>query len=145
MRTVENMLQAAQKLDIQYLIELSFIETAGTFLEKQKEQLMAGERNDGKMIFNVKTGSNQYSPAYAKKKGKSSPIDLRDKGEWQGGLFVDVREQELYIASTDSKDAILNENYGEEILGLNQNKRTEYAPILAGAFVRLATNKLNNR
>lgn len=145
MRTVENMLQAAKKLDLQFLIELSFIETTPQFLEKQKEQLMAGQRNDDKNIFNIKTGSDEYSSSYAKTKGKKKPIDLKKTGDWQDGLFVDVREQDLYIASTDSKDEMLNENYGEEILGLGKKKKEEYLPLLGKTFNELAVQKLNGK
>lgn len=139
------MLKAAEKLDINYLIELAFIESSPKFLDLQREQLNAGLRNDEKFIYNIETGSDEYSHSYAKVKGKKKPIDLNKTGAWQDDLFVDVREQELYIASMDSKDELLNTNYGEQILGLGDKKKTEFIPILRTNFLEGVTNKLNNK
>lgn len=130
MRTVQNMLNAALKVDIPYLVSLSLIDSQEEYVTIQKEQMMRGERQDGHPIFNLKTGSDQYSPAYAKYKGKSAPIDLRDKGDFQDAIFIHVDDpQTAVVDSVDSKSGKLQENYGTAIFGLNRESRVEFTPI----------------
>lgn len=128
--SVQNMLGRAEKIDVPYLVQLSLIDSQEEYVRIQREQMMRGERQDGHPIFNLKTGSDQYSPAYAKKKGKSSPIDLRDKGDFQGDIFIQVEDSEKAIVdSADSKSGKLQENYGSQIFGLNTNSRIDFKPI----------------
>jgi len=134
MRTIYNLLEAAKKIDLPLEIELSFFDTREEYVTLQKQQLAAGERNDGKPIFNVKTGSDEYSPAYAKKKGKSKPIDLHDKGDFYFGTFADVREEGIYVDSADDKSEKLQENYGDAIFGLADKRKEPYAEIAVGVL-----------
>ncbi|GAC1392815.1 MAG: hypothetical protein NVSMB46_09610 [Candidatus Saccharimonadales bacterium] len=130
MRTVESMLDAALKIDIPYQIQLALINSAEDFVSLQQSQLLRGERSDGTPIFNVKTGSTEYSPSYAKRKGKSSPIDLYDKGDFSRGIFLQVEDPvNIIIDSADSKSGILQENYGQEIFGLDDTSKVEFQPI----------------
>lgn len=130
MRTVFDMLRAAEKIDIPYLVSLSLIDSQEEYVDLQKQQMMRGQRQDGKPIFNLKTGSDQYSPAYAKRKGKSSPIDLRDKGDFQDAIFITVEDPDKAIVdSADGKSGKLQENYGTAIFGLNDESRVGFAPI----------------
>lgn len=143
MRTPDNMLQAALKLDLHHEILNALYDAAPEFVTAQKEQLMAGRRNDDKTIFNVKTGSEEYSESYAKVKGKKGPIDLHRTGDWQNGIFIDPREDQIYIASTDPKDEMLNTTYSEQILGLGPKAKEDFIPKLQGIFVENITKKLN--
>ena len=136
MRTISDLLKQAKAIDLHLEIELSFFDTREEFVALQLDQLKHGERNDGKPIFNINTGSDQYSPAYAKKKGKSKPIDLHDTGDFYFGTFADVREEGIYVDSADYKSNRLQENYGEEIFGLADERKEPYAEI--------AVNKLRS-
>lgn len=130
MRTVQNMLDAALKVDIPYLVQLSLIDSREEYVDLQKAQMMRGERQDGHPIFNLKTGSDQYSPAYAKYKGKSSPIDLKDKGTFQDEIFIQVdNPTEAIVDSADGKSGKLQENYGTQIFGLNRESRIDFIPV----------------
>lgn len=130
MRTVQNMLSKAEKIDVSYLVQLSLIDSQEEYVRIQQEQMMRGYRSDGRPIFNLKTGSQEYSKAYSKYKGKSSPIDLRDKGDFQDSIFIHVEDPiQAIVDSADSKSGKLQENYGTQIFGLNTDSKTELIPI----------------
>lgn len=130
MTTVDDILNNALKVDLSYQIPLSLIESREEYLLLQREQLRAGERSDGKPIFNVKTGSDEYSPSYAKKKGKTKPIDLYDKGDFSGAVFLHVEgSDKMVVDSADSKSAMLQENYSEQIFPLGDKRMPQFTPI----------------
>jgi hypothetical protein len=143
MVTIENLLQRVQKVNIPYLVTLSLIDSSEEYIRLQQEQLSRGERADGKPIFNLKTGSTKYSPGYAKKKGKSSPIDLHDKGDFYGGLFIQVDEPKIArVDSTDWKSEMLQENYGEPILTLNDESKVKLVPICRDNLIKQVVNTI---
>lgn len=130
MTTVENLLQRVLKVDLNYLIPLSLIDSNEEYIRLQQEQLSRGERSDGKPIFNLKTGSANYSPSYAKYKGKSSPIDLRDTGAFYSGIFIQVDDAvSARVGSVDDKSDGLQERYGEPIFTLNDQSKVKLVPI----------------
>lgn len=130
MRTVENLLQSVLRVDLDYLIPLSLIDSRQDFIDLQQSQLASGHRQDGKPIFNIKTGSANYSPAYAKKKGKTAPIDLHDKGDFYAGIFVKIEGVETFtVDSSDSKSGILQDRYSTQIFGLDDDSKNTFIPI----------------
>ena len=144
MRTLGNLIEAAERIDLNYLIPLSLIQSGDEFIRLQREQMMQGQREDGKPIFNLKTGSDTYSPGYAKKKGKSKPIDLYDKGDFQGDIFLHVDDVTKYVVdSADSKSGKLQENYGTQIFGLNDENKVSLKPITQRNLVDDVINELS--
>lgn len=143
MRTINNLLQSSLKVDLQTEIVLSIEDTAKGFVSKQREQLMAGERSDGENIFNVKTGSDEYSPSYAKKKGRKKPIDLRDKGGFHADIFIDVRDKEIVMDSGDSKSEMLQEDFGVQIFGLGDARKLDQANETGAVLQTRIVNQLN--
>ena len=142
------MLNSAQRVlaDLPYLVSLSLIDSQEEFVRLQQAQMMKGQREDGRPIFNVKTGSDQYSPGYAKRKGKSSPIDLRDTGAFQDATFIHVEDQQTFtVDSADSKSGKLQENYGTQIFGLNDESKVEFMPIAKDNLLTELINELNKR
>ena len=130
MRTVGDLIDAVEGIDMNYLIAESLYQSGDDFVRLQREQMLRGEREDGQPIFNVKTGSDQYSKSYAKRKGKSAPIDLYDTGAFQSDIFLQINDPAVFIVdSGDSKSGKLQENYGREIFGLNDNSQVEFIPI----------------
>ncbi len=145
MRTVTNLLNAALKIDLPYQVELSLIESSEEYVRLQNEQMARGERSDGKPIFNVKTGSYTYSPAYAKKKGKTKPIDLHDKGDFYKETFIHVDgPDKVIVDSADSKSGMLQETYGDKIFGLNDESKIEFIPIAQQNLINGITKELNH-
>jgi len=142
MRTLGDLINAVQKLDIDYLISNSLLESREDYVRLQQEQMLKGEREDGSPIFNLKTGSDQYSPGYAKRKGKSSPIDLRDTGAFQGGIFFKIDDaQSFTVDSDDSKSGMLQENYGKQIFGLNDESNVQFIQVFKQ---NLSTDLIND-
>lgn len=141
--TVYDMLQRFGKLNIKDEIILGLEDSAEIFTDLQREQMLRGERSDGKPIFRISTGSDEYSPAYAKKKGRKKPIDLRDTGDFHFELFMDVREEELFIDSADSKSGMLQKDYGEEIMGLQDDPMSDYAEKAAEKIIVRVENILS--
>ena len=136
MRTVTDLLEVFEKQNLQEIILSSIRNTAGDFVRIQQEQLKKGLRSDGNEIFRISTGSDEYSPGYAKKKGFSKPIDLYNLGNFYGGINVSVDELQIQIESDDIKNAMLQEDYGKEILGLNSDSKAEYREILTSEIIR---------
>lgn len=143
MVTVENLLQRALKVNLNYLIPLSLIDSSEEYVRLQQEQLAKGQRADGKPIFNIKTGSSIYSPGYAKKKGKSSPIDLHDTGAFYSEIFIQVDDTvNARVDSLDSKSDTLQDRYTEQIFTLNDESKVKLVPICRDNLIKEVQNVL---
>src|ERR1700733_14608072 len=143
MRTINNLLQAIDSLDLLPVMEKSIIDTKADYIRIQKEQLKQGARSDGAFIFNLKTGSDEYSPAYARYKGKSQPIDLFNTGAFYGGIDIEPAGNGENVCSNDEKSDMLQKTYGKKIFGLATESKTEYKEYLQPAFVESVKAVLN--
>ena len=119
-----------RKVDTQFAIEESLYNKRKDILDKQKEQQQSGISNTGKPFINKNTGTDEYSPGYAKKKGKKKPIDLFRTGSFQNEEFLDVRTDVIVFDSADSKTDKLIKQFGEGIFGLSDESKEEIAPVL---------------
>ena len=118
-------------------------ETEPEAISAQRQQLISGLRSDDKNIYNVITGSDQYSPGYAKKKGKSKPIDLFDTGAFNEGVFAQASDKGLTIDSSDDKSTKLQTNYGKEIFGFGTGAKVDYLPVLRKKAAELLAQLIN--
>lgn len=144
MQTIVDLLNAVQKIDIPYLVSNALYESAEGYVRLQREQMMTGLREDGMLIFNLKTGSDQYSKSYAKKKGKTSPIDLYDTGDFQGAIFLHNDDATTFVVdSADGKSGKLQENYGKQIFGLDDDNKVQLKPIVQENLYNDFVNELN--
>lgn len=95
-------------------------------------------------MHGIKSDSGEITPEYtyftrlAKEAKGRDPgvVTLYDTGEFHNAMFVDVGSDELEINSMDYKSDDLQEKYGQEIFGLNENSRGLYLdealPVLKG-------------
>ena len=143
MSFVYDMMEAVQQLDVDSIIQDTLIETREQYTELQVQQMLQGKRSDGKNIFRISTGSDEYSDAYAKKKGKKKPIDLHDTGEFQFEIFMDPRDTEIFIDSADPKSGMLQKDYGEEIFGLDDQFQADYNQEGQNKMVDITTDQIN--
>ena len=143
MQTVHDLLEDVQKINLDDEIQFALIDTADTYVQLQREQMLSGKRDDGKNIFRISTGSDEYSAQYAKRKGRKKPIDLYDKGDFQAEIFMDVRDNELFIDSADPKSGMLQKDYGEEIFGLQDKPAEHFATQVAYSLVNNYETKLS--
>lgn len=144
MRTLGDLINSVGKINIKYLIVNSLIESREDYIRLQREQMLAGIRVDSKPIFNIKTGKDTYSPSYAKYKGKSKPIDLYNTGAFQGDIFLSVDDVTIFtVDSADSKSGMLQENYGTQIFGLDDDNKYKFKPFAQETLARNLKNQLS--
>lgn len=144
MQTVSDFQEALQRINMPLDISLSLINSRDTYIDLQRKQMLAGLRSDGKPIFRLSTGSDEYSPAYAKYKGKKKPIDLHDKGDFQAGIFLVSEDTQTFtVDSSDSKSGKLQEDYGEAIFTLDDENVEKFLPVAQEALIEVVTNDLS--
>lgn len=87
----------------------------------QVHQMEQGKNAEGKDIGVLR------NPAYAvlkKRKGGVAPlgmVDLKDTGAFHRSVNARVIHKAIHIDATDPKKADLEEKYGEEIIGFNED------------------------
>jgi len=137
------MLNKWKKLDPQTLVETTLTNKAVDILEAQKTQMQRGLSSSDKPFVNANTGKSEYSPSYAKVKGKKSPIDLHKTGAFQNDLFIDIRTDIFVIDSLDPKTDKLLKQFGPDIFGLNFGTRVHIKPIIQKELVLLIKKDLS--
>lgn len=115
-------------LKVEEIIEETLDNKRHEIVEQQIKQQRKGLGKDGKPFININTGTDEYSPGYAKKKGKKKPIDLFNTGSFQREEFLDVRPNSYVIDSADEKTDKLIKQFGDTIFGLNQESIVELQP-----------------
>ena len=134
MITALQYLEKLNRIDVLLSAQVAIEETASTAVKVQREQLAQGLNRFEKPITNQKTGSDEYSPVYAKKKGRKKPIDLRLTGDYYAGMGIDVRGDLFVMFSGDIKATMLENNY--DALGINRTGRIEWIKELKPALVK---------
>lgn len=134
MVTAGMLLEKIGRIDIQTSAELAMEETSSDAVKAQKNQLHQGIDKTGEFITNQETGSNQYSPSYAKYKGRKGPIDLKDFGDYYSGIGIEIGLGDFTMFSTDEKAPMLNKRYNP--LGLGSDARIEWIKTLKFEFVK---------
>lgn len=105
-------------------------------------QQQQGIASTGKPFINKNTGTSEYSPSYAKRKGKKAPIDLHDKGDFQNDMLLDVRTDIFIIDSANEKTQKLLDQFGPDIFGLDYESRVIAKPELQTELVNLVKQQL---
>ena len=149
MRTINNLLQAAVKVDLPFLLENSLIETAPVYVELQREQMFAGIQSDGKEIQRIGAKYKGYATSTIKiKEKKGQPTDritLKDTGSFYADTFADARAEGIISDSADEKSAKLQEDYGSKIFGLADPSKQAYINKVRPEFIRQTTDQLNKK
>lgn len=149
MRTVENFLQAALKVNAEEEIEQAMFDTAQQYTDLQRAQMFAGIDNTGAKIHRVgKPDDYIYAEATIKaKQAKGQPTDrvtLKDTSSFYTDIFADPRSDGFYVDSADQKSAMLQENYTNKIFGLADNSKQRYADAVKPIYQVRIENRLNN-
>ena len=114
------------------------IEHNEKLLQLNKAQLKASKNAKGGPLVNLKTGSANLSPAYAKRKGKRKP-DWFDTGATFREMDILVNEpDEYFITSYTDYTRHLVEMYLDGF-GINDKKKAQsiVVPMLAEKFKQL--------
>lgn len=145
MRTAANLLRSTEKINIHELAQAALMDSSVEYIHIQQEQMSRGERSDGKPIFNLKTGRDEYSPGYAIYKGKTKPIDLHDTGDFYAGIKIEPATDGINVDSQDWKSGTLQRRYGTQIFTLNDESKAEFKPIAGAALISLVEKELNKQ
>lgn len=107
---------------------------------ENNEDVMA-DLNATQLSQGLRTDGTKITPEYAEltvmiKSGKSGlsgitdRVTLYDEGHYYGGLFADVKGQDVFFGSTDPKEEALNKKYATakgRLEGLNEDSADELA------------------
>lgn len=130
MNTAQDILKKFQRIDVTLSAQVAIEETAGDVTNAQRQQLQQGLKSD-----------NSYLPDYSFRSvfqynKPPGPIRLYDTGDFYRGMLVDVRGDIFIIESADSKSKMLQDRYGENILGLGAAAKVEYVKVLRPVFIK---------
>lgn len=114
--TVNQMMINLKKLDVKAAIRASLQEMTPLMADLNRKQMERGEDNQGRPI--TYEGRTQYSPRTAERKGFSSPINLRDTGDFHRGIYAEVQTDDIWLDSRDNKTALLVEKTSGTTVGL---------------------------
>jgi len=94
-------------------------------IQLNKAQLKASKTSKGSPLVHRRTGSPYYSAPYARKKGYRKP-DLFVDGTFYKGIDIVFDEPSEYkLIGMASVTKYLLENYGDEILGIEDKKKAQ--------------------
>jgi len=105
-------------------------------MQLNKAQLKRSKTAKGTPLINSMTGSESYSPGYAKYKGYTKP-DLFDTGDFYKEMDIIYNEpNEYFLTSYVPYTGHLVKMYSEDLFGINDSKKA-YAittPLLAAEY-----------
>lgn len=114
---------SSANLDTNDLAGVVLEERSNEATDLNRQQLLSGKKKDG-------SGMGTYRPFTVQERLRRGLqvqfVDLRFTGNWQGGLKF-VRKGTTYdFESSDWKDGMLRDKYGETITGLSDDSKDEF-------------------
>lgn len=107
--------------DIDNAITDAIVKVSEDIVIMQMERLYRGLNADGSYIV------PDYKPytiiIKAKKRQPIDRVTLKDTGAFYDGIFVERRNETIFIDSADSKSEGLQAKYGEKIFGLRDGEK----------------------
>jgi hypothetical protein len=116
--------------NIEANIETALMEKEQAFTDINRMQMLAGKKSDDNAIL------PKYSPAYAKKKGFTTP-NLKLTGAFQGDMFFQTDGREFFVTSSDEKMEQLTDRYGDMIFGIPKSRLKVAQELALGSLARL--------
>lgn len=118
-RRIKNSLQAVRD-QMRTIIRQGVETTKGELEEANIRQLQSGRRADG-------TSLPHYSPGSVARGKPAGPMRLYDTGRFYEGISAETSPDQVQLKGRDSKTTMLQQRYGENIIGVHQQLRHEYA------------------
>lgn len=128
---INQLISNLRKVDFKEAMEIAINSNPGLYAQAQRNQMLRGERNNGKKIGKYK------SKAYTEKKYALNQLagkgykDEKLTGEFHRLIFVEARRGVVVFSSSDTKTNDIMNRDGEDIFGLNKESVAEVAPTLA--------------
>lgn len=130
MTTPSDFLAMVESIDVDLSAQVAIENTADAIANEQREQLAKGLKSDDSFM-------PDYSFRSVFQYGKDpGPIKLYDTGAFYRGILIDVRQDIFIIESADEKSTMLQNRYGNEILGLGTDAHGNYIRILQPEFLK---------
>ncbi len=127
MATILSLINKFNNLKTDEVINKTFEETKENIADINRERMLDGVRSDGKIMPN-------YSII-------STPIKLKDTGDFQKAIFSTIESDKILTTSSDYKTELLTKKYGENIFGLGYGYHNKY---LNNYFYPLLQKKITN-
>lgn len=129
MALISQMITRLEKLkaNLTTLVEESFDDVKTKAAELNREQLSKGLKASGKEL-------PPYSVS-SQKRGKTGLIKLYDTGAFYGGIGALAESNKVIFFSDDSKSTMLQQKYGDDILGLTKESKIKFKPEMQAAMV----------
>lgn len=132
MATIQEQLERVKNLNPKTLEKKLFDSIRSlesVILKLNEEQLNKSQTALDAPIFSSKRGRGTYSRATeilsGGRKKEGDPYNLFDTGDFRSGLFVNVKNNVAVFGSLDPKTPSLVDDYGINILGLNDDNLTK--------------------
>jgi hypothetical protein len=134
--TTDDMLMAAQRLNLPELIEQTMEDTKTAYVGAQQQQMLHGLTSNGEQIGRYRSAKYAAAKAQLNPLAGEGNVDLRLTGAFFEGMFLDVRGSDAFaVDSTDEKSPQLQEKYGAVIFGLGGDYLEQYADVAQPALV----------
>jgi hypothetical protein len=130
------MFEKLKRVDLPLSMAAAMEDTAPAAIGEQREQLSQGLRSDGSFLPDY---SFRSVFQYGKPPG---PIRLYDTGDFYRAMLMDVRQDIFILESADPKSTMLQNRYGEDILGLRSEALNNYIVTLNPVFITHIQNYL---
>jgi len=143
MRTLNSMIQATNRLNLEDILLKSMEQNTETYLSQQKEQMSFAVNAKGQTIGKYRSAS------YAQKKNQMNPdagfgnVDLRLTGSFYAGMEATAEASGMNIDSTDQKSQMLQQKYGASIFGLFGEWKEPFLQDLQISGIEILTSELN--
>lgn len=116
--TVNQMMINLKRLNVPDEIRKALTEIQPVMEQLNVQQMEKGKDSKGQPI--TYEGRTTYSQRTTERKGRSSPIDLKDTGDFHRGIESFVGRDAIFFDSSDPKSGLLQQKSGEVIFGLNE-------------------------
>ncbi len=119
MVTIGDLIRRFEAIDVNVIATKTIESSLDYMADLNALQINSGLKSDGEFMpdYSLRSVIQYNKPV--------GPIRLRDKGDWQAGLYAKLDGNKIVFKSSDTKDAELVERYGTEIEGLSEKYRFE--------------------
>jgi hypothetical protein len=130
MASALEILKKLESINVDLSAQVAIENTAQAATDTQRGQLSQGMTSSGAFLPDY---SFRSVFQYGKPPG---PIKLYDTGSFYRGVLIDVRQDIFIMESADEKSRMLQDRYGENILGLGMQAKIEYIRTLQPEFLK---------
>jgi hypothetical protein len=136
-------IKKAFRFSMTEVVENALLDTKEELVDVQRQQMVHGERSDGKRIGKYKNKAYASMKNFMNSKPGLGFKDLRLTGSFHKMMFVDIRENgRVIFSSLDEKLPQIIEREGELIFGINKKFRVPYSHDTLGPAIIKRINDL---